>query len=254
MNKALIITPTGTDMFFDDSFDKENHWRYTKPERTYETVVVSFNGYVPPKGTYDHLIHYKGRKWNMLPKLLSTIIWEKGIDWRDYDYIGYWDDDYCTDIQSVNLALDIARQNDMRLFQQSLTSWTVYPILEHNPNKVFSETNFIELGVPFFREDIFRKVVQFFQDYKPGNAEWGMDKVMCYYLGQTAHVIHASKVKHMRQESSYDKTEGFREMDYLMKEFFPKYMKEKFGKDYVYHDQRQEFAYLERKFYLTKQE
>lgn len=238
MNKALIITPTGTDMFFDDSFDKDNHWRYTKPERTYETAVISFNDYEPPKGTYDYLLHHKGRKWGMLPEIC------KQINWEEYGTIGYWDDDYCTDIQSVNKALEIARRYDLRLFQQSLTSWTVYPILEHDPKKFISETNFIELGVPFFRNDIFRKVVNFFKDYKPGNAEWGMDKIMCYYLEQSAHVIHASKVKHMRQESSYDKTEGFREMDYLMRDFFPKYMKEKFGKTYIYHDFQHELSYI----------
>ena len=41
--KALIITPTGTDMFFDDAYDRDNHWRYTKSQRTYDTCVVVFN-------------------------------------------------------------------------------------------------------------------------------------------------------------------------------------------------------------------
>ena len=51
MNKALIITPTGTDYFLDDAYDKENHWRFTKPERTYETCVVVFNDHQPDPGT-----------------------------------------------------------------------------------------------------------------------------------------------------------------------------------------------------------
>jgi hypothetical protein len=235
MNKALIITPTGCEPFFDDEFDKENHWTFRKPDRSFDVEAVIFNDYSPLPEQFDRRQYIKGRKWAMLPYVASSIYWE------DYDYIGYWDDDYCTDIQSVELALKVARENDMRMFQQSLTSWTVYPILTHNPQFIWAETNFIELGVPFFRNDIFRKVLRFFQDYTPGEAEWGMDKVMCFYLQQTAHVIHASKVKHMRRESYYDKTKAFAEMDYLMKDWFPKYMKEKFNLDYEYSDNQVAF-------------
>jgi hypothetical protein len=42
----------------------------------------------------------------------------------------------------------------------------------------------------------------------------------------------------MRRESSYDHQDGFREMHYLMTEFFPKYMKEKYGVEYKYTDQQ----------------
>lgn len=240
MNKTLIITPTGCPYYLDDEFDKENHWVFRKPGRTYETCAVIFNDFEPEPGTYDMVIHHKGRKWSMLPEVANKVKWE------NYDYIAYFDDDYCTDIQSIETALSIARRHDMGYFQQSLTSWTVYPILEHNPDFVFTETNFTELGVPFFRNDIFRKVLRFFTDYKPGNAEWGMDKVLCFYLQMNAHIIHASKIKHMRRESSYDKTEGFREMDYLMREWFPKYMKDKFNLDYQYDDRQVEFAGLKK--------
>lgn len=236
MNKSLIISPTGCDPFFSDEYDKENHWRFNKPGRSYDVCLVIFDpDYTPPDGTFDWYIRYQGKKWAMLPKILNAISWE------DYDYILYWDDDYATDIQSLEKALAFGRANDLRLFQQSLISWTVYPILKHNPNLVLSETNFIELGVPIFRNDIFRKVVRFFKDYTPGPAEWGMDKVLCYYLQQTAHVFHDSHIKHMRPESSYNKEDGFKEMDYLMKEWFPKYMKEKFDLEYIYDDKQVAF-------------
>lgn len=230
MDKALIITPTGCPMFFDDEFDKENHWRHVRPRRSYETLVVAFGDYLPDEGTYDHLMLEEGRKWNLIPKVANKFRWE------GYDYIGCWDDDYVTDIQSLEKALEIGRANDMRFFQQSLTSWTVYPILEHNPNLYISETNFIELGVPFFRNDIFRKLLIFLNDYVYKESDWGIDKILCHYFNQTAHVIHASKVKHMRRESSYSKESGFREMEYLMKEFYPKYSKEKLGREYHYSD------------------
>lgn len=232
MNKALIITPTGAPLFFDDEHDKTNHWRFTKPERTYETCVVVFNDFQPEPGTYDYIIRKKGLKWNLIPEVAKV------INWEDYDYIGCWDDDYVTDIQSVNSALALARQFDFRLFQQSLTSWTVYPILEHRNDVVFTETNFIELGVPFFRNDIFRKVLRFLNDYRYEKSDWGIDKILCYYLQASAHVIHNTTVKHVRPESSYSKEDGFREMNYLMTEFFPKYMKEKFGLEYKYVDKQ----------------
>ena len=240
MSKALIITPTGCPMFFDEQYDKDNHWRFNKPNRTFEVCVIGFKeDYVPEEGSYDYFFHYPVRyKWKHLPQLCDFLA-TKGIKWWDYDYIGYWDDDYCTDIQSVEVALYLARQFDMRLFQQSLTSWTVYPCLEQNKEWVFTETNFTEMGVPFYRADIFRKVLTLLTDYVYNESEWGIDKIMCHYLGQTAHVIHESSIKHMRRESWYDKTNAFAEMDYLMKEWYPKYMKDKFDREYKYEDRQE---------------
>ena len=244
MNKALIITPTGCPYYLDDDYDKENHWTFRKPGRTFETCAIIFNDYQPEQGQFDRTIRHKGIKWTMLPEIA------KMINWQDYDYIGYWDDDYCTDIQSVERALQLARQYDMRLLQQSLTSWTVYPILENNPEFVFTETNFIELGVPLFRNDIFRKVLRFFSDYRPKKSDWGTDKVLCYYLQQSAHVIHDVTIKHMRRESSYDKTDGFREMEYLMREWFPQYMLKNFNIEYQYMDQQVAYSGLKKKMFL----
>lgn len=230
-NKALIITPTGCPLYFDDNYDKNNHWRFTKSERTYETCLVVFNDFQPEPGTYDYIIRKKGLKWRLIPEICEIIKWE------NYDYIGCWDDDYACDIQSVNQALSLARRYDFRLFQQALkestVTWSPYPCLKENKELSFAETNFIELGVSFFRNDIFRKVLSFLNDYKYEKSDWGIDKILCYYLQATAHVIHEVTVKHMRPESSYSKDDGFREMHYLMYDFFPKYMKEKFNIDYI---------------------
>ena len=221
-------------MIFDGENNKENHWRYTKDNRDYEVLLVVYNDFVPEPGTYDHLIYKKGLKWNLIPDVC------KEFDWQDYEYIGCFDDDYFTDINSINRSLELARLYDFRLFQQSLTSWTVYPCLEQNKDFTFTETNFIELGVPFFRNDIFRKVLRFLNDYRYEKSDWGIDKVLCYYLQATANVIHEVSIKHMRPDvSSYNKEDGFREMHYLMTDFFPKYMKKKFNMDYVYTDKQQ---------------
>lgn len=241
MNKALIISPTGRPLFFHDDYDKNNHWRMIKPERTYETCLILYNDFHPEPETYDQIIKFKGFKWKILPEI------SKIINWQNYDYIGFWDDDYVTDIQSVNKALELARKHDFRLFQQSTTSYQTYDCLKNNPNWIFSETNFIEIGIPFFRNDIFRKIIHFIDDYNQHTtnweSSWGIDKVLCYYLQATAHVVHSSTARHMVPDSSlYNKNDAFREMEYLMKEFFPKYMKKKFNLNYQYTDNQQTLA------------
>lgn len=233
-NRALIITPTGCPIMEHPDYEPGKHWRMANPERTYDTCVVVFkDDFVPEPGTYDMLLKAKGIKWHIIPKVAKMIKWE------DYDYIGTWDDDYATDIKSVNRALELARQHDFRLFQQATTSYQTFDCLKHRPEWVFSETNFIEPGVCFFRNDIFRKVLQLLEDYKFEKSEWGIDKIMCHYLGGTAHVVHETTIRHMRpDESSYSKEDGFREMDYLMKDFYPKYAREKLGREYVYDDRQ----------------
>ena len=234
MNKALIITPTGRPIYHHEDYDKDNHWRYTKSGRSYETCVVVYNDFQPEPGTYDYIIRRKGLKWNLVPEV------SKIINWEDYDYIGVWDDDYASDINSVEIALSYARRYDFRLFQQSTTSFQTYDCLKHNPEFAFTETNFIELGVPFFRNDIYRKVLRFLDAYRYEKSDWGIDKVLCYYLQASAHVVHETTVRHMLpDESTYNKEDGFREMEYLMRDFFPKYMKENFDLDYQYSDVQQ---------------
>lgn len=233
MNKALIITPTGRPLYFHEDYNDE-HWRHTKKGRSYETCVVVYNDFQPEPGTYDYIIRRKGLKWNLVPEV------SKIINWQDYDYIGVWDDDYATDINSVEIALSYARRYDFRLFQQATTSFQTYDCLKHNPEFAFTETNFIELGVPFFRNDIYRKVLRFLDAYRYEKSDWGIDKVLCYYLQASAHVVHDSTVRHMLpDESTYNKEDGFREMEYLMRDFFPKYMKENFDLDYQYSDVQQ---------------
>lgn len=222
--RALIITPTGTGLFFDDAYDRENHWRFTKPQRTYDTCVVAFKeDFEPEPGTYDMVIRKKGLKYKLIPQIADMIKWEQ------YDYIGCWDDDYATDIESVNRALDIARSNDFRLFQQSVISPTSFGILKHNSMISYMETDFIESGVPFFRADKFGELLEFLRDYDYRESEWGIDRILCYYLRTSAHVIHDSTVKHMRMESWYDIDNAYKEMDHLITDFFPRYMQERFN-------------------------
>ena len=195
MHKALIVTPTGCPMFFDPEYDKDNHWRFAKPERTYETVVVGFrDDYVPEPNSYDVFHKYPIRyKWKQTPEMLDKL----DIKWYNYDYIGIFDDDYCTDIQSVNRALELARQFEFPFFQQSLKSWTVYPCLEQDKTFTFAKTNFTEMGVCFYRTDVFSKVLKLLRDYQNRESEWVIDKIMCDYLRLPAYVVHETSIKHL---------------------------------------------------------
>jgi hypothetical protein len=229
MNRALIFVALGTGLFFDDDYDKDNHWRFTKPERTYDTCAIVYNDFEPEPGTYDYIIRRKGLKWNIIEEA------SKIIKWEDYDYIGCFDDDFATDIQSVNEALAIARHYDFGMFHQAVTSWSNWPLMQHNPELFYTQTDFIECGMPFFRNDNFRKLLRLLADYKFKKGVWGLDLIWCQYLQTTAYVIHKNTVKHMRpDESTYDHSEAYQEMEYLTKEFFPKYMTEKLGYNYEY--------------------
>ena len=227
MEKALIFTAVGTGLFFDDSYDKENHWRFTKPERTYETCAIVFNDFEPEPNTYDHIVRQKGLKWNIIPEVAKT------FDWRKYDYIGCFDDDYTTDIQSMNESLAIARHYDFRVFHQSLTSKCSWPLMMHNPELFFTETDFIECGTPFFRNDMFEKLLPLITDYTNDKSEWGLDKIWCHWLETTGHVIHKNTIKHMRTQgegtSYYTLDDAFAAMNYLLTDFYPKYVKENRG-------------------------
>lgn len=234
-NRALIFTPTGVPMFFHDDYDKDNHWRYRKEERTYDTCLIIYNDFEPEPGTYDFIIRRKGLKWNLLNEV------SKMFNWYDYDYICCIDDDWCTDIKSLNHGLNLARQFDFRLFHLSVTSFNTYPCMRHNPEYAFTETNFVECGAPIFRNDMFGKMMAFLDDYKYEKSDWGLDKIMCHYLDTTAHVVHDVTIRHCREnESTYDHNDGFREMEYLMRHFYPKYCKEKLGREYVYSDYQTE--------------
>jgi hypothetical protein len=235
VSRALIISPTGCPIHTHEDYGR--HWRLDGLDRSYDVALIVFNDFVPEPDTYDFLIQKKGLKFHLIKDVCDNV-----LRWEDYDYIGTWDDDYATDIQSVETALRIARQNDFRMFQQAMTSFNTYDCLKHDPKFEWTETNFIETGVPFFRNDYFKKLLNFLGDYRYKVSEWGIDKVLCDVLGGSAHVVHASTARHMRQESWYDKSDGFKEMAYLTEEFMPPYMEKKGFPNWKFRDEQRAFV------------
>lgn len=239
--RNLIICPVGNPITFDERFDKNNHWRYTKKHRLYETLVFQYSNFVPEDGTYDILIEQKGFKWSLSKE------WLPKIDIFKYDYIGFLDDDLITDIDNINRALQLAETNQFKIFQLSVTkdSDEFFPILRNKPGIKYSVTNFVETMGMFLHTSLIPTVLDFWNEYDI-YCGWGFDKVLCDITKTDAHVIHSSQMYHPQKISSYDKTSAFREMDKVLYEVTPKFIEKTYGERWNFvEDQREKMIIME---------
>lgn len=219
--RSLIICPVGNPITFDSRFDQENHWRFNKSFRSYETLVVQYGKFVPEDNTYDYLIQQSGQKWKLIKNILSNLDIEK------YEYIGFFDDDLITDIFNINGALEIAKEKDMKLFQLSVTndSDVFYPILRNDSRYRYTKTNFIELMGPFIHTSLIPICMRLWEKYDI-NTGWGFDKILCELTENAAFVLHKFQMFHPKRDSAYDKTVAFLEMDTLLNSIFPNFLAE----------------------------
>jgi hypothetical protein len=235
MKKSLIICPVGNSITFDDRFDKENHWRYCHKNRLYETAVFAYSDFLPEPNTCDILIKDKGFKWSLTKKYIESFEYEK------YEYIGFWDDDLITDIHNVNLALTIAQQNKLKIFQLSLThdSDVFYPILRNKPELKYSITNFNEVMGLFIHSSLIPTVTEFWNRFDIYSG-WGFDKVLCDITKTDAAVIHSCQMYHPKKISSYNKSDAFDEMDKITYEITPQFMRDKYNEDWSFVEKQYE--------------
>jgi hypothetical protein len=228
MADNLIITPVGIPLIFDDRYDRENHWRYTdKAERKYETLAVVYNDYVPEPNTYDHILHMKGHKWQIIREL------PKMFDFSKYKYIGCIDDDLVTTIKDFNEGFELGIKYNLPFWQLSVVEGTSYQCCAYDSECDFSETNFIEMGTPVFRNDMFFKILEFFNELDI-EVGWGVDKMFCGVLQTPGYVIHSANMYHPPNNvkpSYYDQKEAMREMNYMISEVYPKIMRDKYKRD-----------------------
>lgn len=233
----LIICPVGSKLSFDERFDTENHWRYTKKNRNYETLVFQYSEFVPEENTYDFLIKQKGFKWSLAKE------WLKNNDYSKYDYIGFIDDDIITDIESLNYSLSLAKEKNSKIFQLSVTSDSdmFYKILKNNPDLVYSKTNFVEVMAPFIHTSLIPLCQKLWEKYDIFSG-WGFDKVLCDLTKEEATVIHSRQMYHPKRHGNYDKTKAFQEMDLLTQEIFPNFMKETYGEEWEFNDTQKEIS------------
>jgi hypothetical protein len=227
----LVFCPVGNPLTFDDRFDKENHWRYTKDNRNYETFVIQYGSYVPEEGTYDGLAQQSGFKWNLAKEYLEK------LDYQKYEYVAFFDDDLITDIDNLNRSFELAKEKNLKLFQLSVThdSDVFYPILRNKPGIRYTKTNFIEVMGPVIHTSLIPLCMELWDKYDIYSG-WGFDKVLCDLTKEDAAVIHCSQMYHPKKESSYDKSNAFAEMDKLLNDVFPKFMQEKYKESWSFRE------------------
>ena len=225
--KSLIFCPVGIPMSFHRDYDPENHWRYTKDTRMYETVVYQYKNFDIEPNSYDQLIRDTGWKWDLAKHFLDT------FDCRSYEYIGFWDDDLVTDIQSVNCALTIAKEKDIKLFQMSLNSDSEkqHLITFQNHDKKYALTNFVEGMGTFIHSSMIPTLMKFWK-YHEVKSGWGFDIVLSSILKAKTGIMHEVSMHHVPKHNPYyDKSAAFAEMDHILKEVYPKFMKDTYNEE-----------------------
>ena len=222
--RNVIFFPAGIPIRFHPAYDKDNHWRMTKEHRNYQTIACNYNGHAIEPNSYDHCYNDKGYKWELVKRFLDT------FDYKDYDYIAFWDDDLVTDIQSINRALEIATQKDLKLFQLSTIagSESTHKILHQRPELKYSITNFNEGMGQFVHSSLIPVLLDFWK-YHEVKSGWGFDLIISAITKQRAGVIHETSMYHPDRPSHYDKQSAFREMDTILNEIYPIFMKHKYG-------------------------
>ena len=224
--RNVIFVPVGIPIGFHPSYDANNHWRITKPTRNYTVVAYTYNEFQPEPDTYDVLVKDKGYKWELAKHFLET------FDYTEYDYIGFWDDDLITDIQSINRAIEIATKNDIKLFQLSTIagSESSHRILHQDLSKSYSITNFNEGMGQFVHSSLIPTILQFFKHHKVESG-WGFDLIMSSICKERCGVMHEVSMYHPAKPSYYDKSKAHREMEKILNEVYPNFMRDQYKED-----------------------
>lgn len=230
--EAVIFVPVGIPVYtYESEYDKDNHWRFVKDYKRFDVVAYSYkDNFEPEAGTYDMLVPgMKGFKWDLARHFMEN------FDYSDYDYVAFFDDDVITDIQSIHRALDIAKENDFKLFQLSTLDGSehTHQILFQNKELQYSVTNFIEGMGPFFHSSLVPTLLEFwnFHQVKSG---YGFDLLYTEIVQQKAGVIHEVSMFHPPksfygyQPSYYDVSEAEAEMYHILTDVYPKFMKYKY--------------------------
>lgn len=217
----LIFCPVGMDLGFHKAYDNENHWRYTTDKRNYKTVVYQYNDHEVREGTYDHIEKHSGYKWSLVKHFLQN------YDWSSYEYIGFFDDDLITDVWNINRALEIAKKNDIKIFQLStiLGSDSSHGILHQDMFYSYTVTNFVEGMGPFIHSSLIPKFLKFW-DFHEVKSGYGFDMIISPMLLCKAAVMHEVSMFHPSKPSYYDRQEAHREMYDVLYNVYPRYMKE----------------------------
>ena len=226
-SKNVIVVPVGIPLNYHENYDKDNHWRSTKgEERDYSVVAYSYNDCPVEDDSYDIIQKDTGFKWEMVKHFLET------YDYRDYEYIGFWDDDLVTDIKNVNRGLEIAKEENIKIFQLSTMhgSECSHNILHQDTSMKYSLTNFNEGMAVFIHSSLIPKILKF-MEYHDVKSGYGFDWILSSITKEKCGVIHAASMYHPGRHTTYDVTDANKEMAHIFSDVYPKFMKEVYDED-----------------------
>jgi hypothetical protein len=141
-------------------------------------------------------IDYKGSKWQGLHLTINDSL----VNWKEYDYICFPDDDLYTTSDNLNLYFDIVHELQPLLSQPALTSDSFFSHknLLQVPNTKYRKTNFVEVMIPCFRKDFLFKARHTFAENVSG---WGLDYLwssMINHQTEDMIIVDQTPVKHTR--------------------------------------------------------
>jgi len=239
MKPTLIFCPVGQQLPIDGKCP-DNHWRRTDREfREYKTLIINYNyesGFVPEEYSYDYIINKRGFKWSLSQEYMRE---NKDMLMSQYEYIGMWDDDVQTDIESLNCAINTAHSQNAKIWQLSVSkeSESSWSILQNNPDLEYTFTNFTEIMCPVYHTSLIPMMLEFWSMYDIYTG-WGFDRVVCELAQEPAMIIHSRQMYHPHRESSYDKTEALKEHQRCIEQAYPLYYKKLYNEDIVYEDRQ----------------
>lgn len=178
--KNLIVVRCG---------DSSLHEKWVSEDANYDIAVSYFGN--EAKFELDQLAYfhpYKGSKWEGLNNFFQTT-----DIWKEYDAIWIPDDDIDTDVQTLNRFFELFHENNFDLAQPSLDhrSYFSWALLLQNSNFKYRKTNFVEVMIPCFSKEAFKKVYSTFSENKSG---WGLDFLWPQILGEQANIAVIDEV------------------------------------------------------------
>lgn len=160
--RNLVICCAG-----DDSLHPQ--WNGAEPD--FDLMIIYYGdqeGMFRDQAKY--YLHDKGSKWQLMCKALEKF----GDEFSTYENIWLPDDDIATDVETVNKMFSVFSSNGFALAQPALEkgSYVSHTITSRNIETNFRKTNFVEVMMPLFSRELFKRLLTTFSESVSG---WGLD-------------------------------------------------------------------------------
>ena len=216
MKKNLIVVRAG---------DNSLHPEWLGPNQNFDVVVSYFGNQPDIYRTGVTRIDHKGSKWEGLTLVMnSPELNGEILNWKDYDYICFPDDDLRTGVDTWNEFFDIVHELKPALSQPALTpeSYFTHPITLQVPDVKYRKTNFVEVMAPCFRRDFFYAAKHTFAENASG---WGLDYLWPSMIDDRDNIIIVDKtpIVHTRPVGSAGHGGGTKNPKHELKHLMKKY-------------------------------